>query len=193
MNQDEKSGARCGPASKKETRDSVWSIRRKYADTFFATLFTLWIVMATVVSAMYLDDSSRPATMGTAEWVARTALEILPRLGEATIPVVMTAMILSRPMTAAGGAVVITYDALRERFVLQYRRKQQAIGRAEGLAQGKAEGLTEGRALGLAEGKAQGIAQGEIRANQQSSEWWRNYQNAQAAGLPFDDPPPFVS
>ena len=55
-------------SDRQEPRESVWSVRRKHADTFFATLFTLWIAVAVIVSLIYLNDHSRPAGMGTTEW-----------------------------------------------------------------------------------------------------------------------------
>ena len=37
--------------------------------------------------------------MGTTEWTTRAAVDILLQLGVTTIPVVMTAMIVNRPLT----------------------------------------------------------------------------------------------
>ena len=56
--------------------------------------------------------------------------------------------------------------------------KAEAAGRAEGLEQGRAEGITEGRAAGIAE------------AYQAIAAWNARRLDAEAKGLPFDEPPP---
>ena len=179
MSQAETPGSADEQASKRrEPRESVWSVRRKHADTFFATLFTMWIAIATAVTMLYLNDQSRPEGQQIAEFVVRTAVDILVKLGAATIPVVMTSMILTKPLTIVGGAIVITFEAMKARWVTPVIKKHQERGRAEGIAQG------------ITQGEAQGIAQGEAQANEQWSDWWRRRQEAEANGLPFDEPPP---
>ena len=148
-----------------EPRESVWSVRRKHADTFFATLFTLWIAMVVMATAIYLNDHPKPAEMETAEWITRTAMEILLKLGVGTIPVVMISMIVNRPLTIAGGVIVITFEAAKARWITPVIQKHEARGKAEGIAE----------------------------ANAQWEDWWRRRQEAEAKGLPFDEPPPSVS
>ena len=152
-------------SDRQEPRESVWSVRRKHADTFFASLFTLWIAVAVIMSLIYLNDHSRPAGIGTAEWTTRATVDILLRLGVATIPVVMTAMIVNRPLTIVGGAIVITYAAAKARWVTPVIQKHEARGQARGQAE----------------------------ANQRWQEWWERRQESEAKGLPFDEPPPSVS
>ena len=156
-----------------EPRESVWSVRRKHADTFFATLFTLWIATAVMATVIHLNDHPKPAAMETAEWITRTAVDILLKLGAATIPVVMIAMIMNRPLTTAGGAIVITFEAAKARWVTPVIQKHEARGEVRGEAKGRAKGIAE--------------------ANAQWEDWWNRRQAAEDSGLPFDEPPPSVS
>ena len=162
-------------------RESVWSVRRKHADTFFATLFTLWIAMACLVTTVHLQEHSGRAVPETAEWTARRALDILLDVGVATVPVVMISMILNRPLTIVGAIIVITYRTAEARWITPKIQQHRAKGKAEGLAEGKAEGIAEGKAKGIAE------------ANARWEDWWARRQAAEEAGIPFDEPPPSVS
>lgn len=146
-------------------RESVWSVRRKHADTFFATLYTLWSALAIIIVAFYVKDQVKLPGMNTAEWITRSAPDILPELGAATLPIVLISMAANRPLTTAGGAIVITYEAMRQRWVTPVIQRHEARGRAEG----------------------------EARANKQWIEWWNRRQEAEANGLPFDEPPPSES
>ena len=100
-------------------------------------------------------------------------MEILLKLGVATIPVVMISMIVNRPLTIAGGAIVITFEAAKARWITPVIQKHEARGEARGKARGKAEGIAE--------------------ANAQWEDWWNRRQEAEANDLPFDEPPPSVS
>lgn len=146
----------------REPRDSIWSIRRKHADTFFATLFTLWTATAMAVSFAHRIDHSRPENQHAAEYITRAALEILIMMGPATIAIVVVAMILTPPLTIAGGAIVITYESLKARWVTPVIERHEARGEARG----------------------------EARANQRWNEWWERRQEAESNNLPFDEPPP---
>ena len=156
-----------------EPRESVWSVRRKHADTFFATLFILWIALAAMATAIHLEHHPKPANTQTAEWIARAALDILLKLGPSTIAVVMIAMILNRPLTIAGGPIVITYAAAKERFVYGSRRRRE-----------------QEQAQAVAQAVDQAVGQAVARANAEWEAWWNRYQEAAVAGEPFNEPPP---
>ena len=74
------------------------------------------------------------------------------------------ALIVS-PIIAEGIKMVLA-EILSDRRI----RKARAEGEESGLAKGREEG--------------QNIQQGRWE------NWWQRYQNAQAAGIPFDEPPP---
>ena len=80
-----------------------------------------------------------------------------------------------RALSPGLGVLIISlYHAIANRWVKPVIESHEARGRSEG----RAEDLTEGRAEGLTEGNAR----------------WRDWLNrkneAEAQGLPFDEPPP---
>ena len=50
--------------------------------------------------------------------------------------------------------------------------------------------IAKGRAQGRAEGRAEGLAEGLAEANRRWGEWLQRRNDAEAAGRPFDEPPP---
>ena len=54
----------------------------------------------------------------------------------------------------------------------------------------RAEGIEQGKAEGIEQGKAEGIEQGIATAYQQWQAWNTRRIDAEAKGLPFDEPPP---
>ena len=82
----------------------------------------------------------------------------------------------------AGGVALIVSPTIAEgiRMVLAgiWSERRERKARAEGVERGREEGREQGRE----EGK--NIQQGRWE------DWWQRYQNAQAAGIPFDEPPP---
>ena len=144
---------------REEPRNIVWSVKKKHAETFFATLFTLWTILAIATSVQYFADTPKPTNIETAEWLARSALIISSKMGGTTVLVVLAALLLTPSLTVVGGIIVLSYEAFKLRFVTSQRQKL------------------------LAEGRAQ--------SDQASREWWQRKQTAEAAGQPFEEPPPF--
>ena len=70
-------------------------------------------------------------------------------------------------------------------FGAWYRQRTRERARNEGLA----EGLTEGRAAGREEGRTEGRHEQQERWLQ----WLERRQQAEANGLPFDEPPPSLN
>ena len=65
-------------------------------------------------------------------------------------------------------------------------------GRAEGVAEGVAQGVAQGRVEGVAQGRVEGVAQGAERERRAWTAWNSRRVDAEANGLPFDEPPPAV-
>ena len=149
-----------------EPRESIWSIRRKHTDTFFTTLFTLWLTAAVIITLIYVNDHQKPETMTNTQWVMRSIVAILPELGGITIALVLVSMILNRRLRIAGAVIVLTYEKLKEMMVLSQRRKFRA------------------------EGQVLGEALGEARAHKAWTEWLERKQAAERNQLPFDESPP---
>lgn len=87
-----------------------------------------------------------------------------------------------------GFALPIAYiltEAIDMVFGAWYRQRTRERARNEGLA----EGLTEGRAAGREEGRTEGRHEQQERWLQ----WLERRQQAEANGLPFDEPPPSLN
>ncbi len=54
----------------------------------------------------------------------------------------------------------------------------------------KAEGLEQGIEQGLEQGKAEGLERGKAEVRQQWAGWNTRRVEAEAQGIPFDEPPP---
>ena len=104
-----------------------------------------------------------------------------------------------------GGTAMVTAKYLTKKLIEPLERKRREEleqrferGRAEGVAQGvaqgvergRAEGVAQGRAEGVAQGVAQGVDQGRARERRAWTEWNRRRLEAEANGLPFNEPPP---
>ena len=77
--------------------------------------------------------------------------------------------------------LMILYNIVKEQIeVRQKRRLQKAEerGRAEGIVEGRAEGIVEGR------------TEGKAHAQREWREWLERKEAAEAAGEPFNEPPP---
>ena len=96
-----------------------------------------------------------------------------------------------------GGSAMVTAKYLTKKLIEPLERKRREEleqrferGRAQGVAQGVARGRAEGVAQGRAEGVAQGVDQGMERERRAWTEWNSRRLEAEANGLPFNEPPP---
>ena len=96
-----------------------------------------------------------------------------------------------------GGSAMVTAKYLTKKLIEPLERKRREEleqrferGRAQGVAQGVAQGRAQGVAQGRAEGVAQGVDQGMERERRAWTEWNRRRLEAEANGLPFNEPPP---
>ena len=90
---------------------------------------------------------------------------------------------LARAVAAAVDAAVAEAVAAA---VAEARAEAESQGLEQGREQGLEQGLEQGREQGLEQGRGQGIAQ----ANSRWEEWNGRRLAAEAAGRPFDEPPP---
>ena len=74
-----------------------------------------------------------------------------------------------------------------------YKRRQEAHLEqviAEAAAKARAEGRAEARAEARAEGRVEGRAEALAQSNREWTTWYNRMMEAQAKGLPFDEPSP---
>ena len=118
------------------------------------------------------------------------------------VPLFMVyAIIAVTALDFIGGGIMVTARYLTKKLIepLDKKRKEEmdrlirdsrAEGRAEGREEGVEEGRAEGRVEGVEEGRAEGVAEGAERAFRAWAEWNDRRMEAEADGLPFDEPPP---
>ena len=156
-----------------EDRESIWSISRQDARTFFRLVGVLWI-------AGLAYSSHRARREPTAEWntapsetdgpwphhVGDFVMAALGDFSGVAIAIAIIAMLLTRPLNVAGELLMSLYQAMVNRFVIPVIEAHEARGRAEGVKIGRA------------------AAQAEWQ------EWNRRRMDAEARSRPFDEPPP---
>ena len=75
-------------------------------------------------------------------------------------------------------------------FGTWYRQRTRERARAEGLAEGLEEGKKAGLEAGTKAGRQIGRQQGMQEQHERWLQWLDRRQQAEANGLPFDEPPP---
>lgn len=88
-----------------------------------------------------------------------------------------------------GGTAMVTAKYLTKKLIepLERKRREELEQRFE---RGRAEGVAQGVERGRAEGVAQGVDQGMERERRAWTEWNSRRLEAEANGLPFNEPPP---
>ena len=197
-----------------EERESIWSISRRDARTFFRLVGLLWTAALAYIA---VRQARRPAAEWMTEWpLAPDApwwqyggdfvLATMLVFAAVGVGFAILAMLLTRPLNLAGDVLMTLYQAMVNRFVnpvierhkaegmvvglAKGRVEGRAEGRVEGLAEGRVEGVIEGRVEGLAEGRVEGLAEGQAAERSQWQDWNCRRLAAEAAGQPFDEPPP---
>ncbi len=160
-------------------RESVWSVARAWLPWCLALIFLLTFVWTGFVAWVQITTGNHPSVGPLVESIVIKGASGVPLILVISIAAVTIADI-------AGGAIVVTYRYLNNKFVEPLRRQLREEGKKEGREEGKKEGREEGKK----EGRKEGVAVGEMQANQRWRDWLRRQDEAQAKGEPFDEPPP---
>ncbi len=173
-----------------EDRESIWSIYRRDARTFFRLVSLLWLVALSYIGYKTLKGPAvQWKAVSSESWwqiAGDFALAALHDFSGVGIGIAILAMLLTRPLNLTGELLMSLYQAMVNRFVTPVIEAHKAEGRAEGLVEGRAEGRVEGRA----EGRVEGRAEGRVASNAEWRAWNRRRMDAEAQGRPFDEPPP---
>lgn len=145
-----------------EDRESIWSIYRRDARTFFRLVSVLWLVALVYVGYKTLNE---PATQwksaASGSWwqtAGDFALAVLHDFGGVGVGIAILAMLLTRPLNLTGELLMSLYQFMVNNFVIPVIEKHRDEGRAEERAAWR--------------------------------EWNRRRIDAEAQGLPFNEPPP---
>ena len=146
-----------------ESRESPLSVARKWLPWCLALIFAMTIGWTALVA---WEEVSK----GNHTNLRQTAIAVVHKAAPAAPFFVVYAIMAVSLIDVLGGSIVVTARYLGNKFVEPLIEKHKAEGRAEGRVEGRAEGRTEERLLW--------------------SEWNRRRMEAEAAGVPFDEPPP---
>ena len=129
-----------------EDRESIWSIYRRDARTFFRLVSLLWLVALAYIGYKTLHEP-------TAQWNAAAAgsdvpwwqtagdfaLAVLYDFSGVGIGIAILSMLLTRPLNLTGELLMSLYQAMVNRFVNPVIEARRAEGRIEGRAESNAE------------------------------------------------------
>lgn len=149
-----------------EDRESIWTIYRRDARTFFRLVSLLWLVALTYVGYKTLSEPAAQWKSAVPEsWWQITGdfvLAVLRDFSSIAIGIAILAMLLTRPLNLTGELLMSLYQAMVNRFVTPVIEARREEGRVEGRAESDAAWR----------------------------EWNRRRMDAEGQGIPFDEPPP---
>ena len=145
-----------------EDRESIWSIYRRDARTFFRQVSLLWLVALAYIGYKTFNEPEVPwkaaSSMSWWQVAGDFALAVLHDFSGVGIGIVILAMLLTRPLNLTGEILMSLYQAMVNRFVIPVIEAHEARGRTEERAEWQA--------------------------------WNRRRMDAEAQGQPFNEPPP---
>ena len=153
-----------------DDRESVWSIGRRDARTFFRLLSVLWLAALIYIGYKTLNGpASEWQTAPAGPWwqtAGDFSLAVMHDFGGVGVGIAILSMLLTRPLNLTGELMMSLYQAMVNRYVIPVIEARRAEGRAEGRVEGRAESNAQWRA------------------------WNRRRMDAESLGLPFTEPPP---
>lgn len=159
-------------------RESIWSVSAQWK----AVYFPLFTILTIIISGYIIWHGLTHRPPGD---IHDAIIAIILRLA----PAIIVSAGASVVITELGRYTAMLSDILREKtdkWIANHRRKQLMEAKAKGQAEGRAESQAEARAEGRAEGQA------EARAENQKlwQDWNARRLDHEAAGKPFQEPPP---
>ena len=145
-----------------EDRESIWSIYRRDARTFFRLVGLLWLAALVYVGYKTLNEpASEWQTAPGGPWwqtAGDFALAVLHDFSGVGIGIAILSMLLTRPLNLTGELLMSLYQFMVNNFVNPVIEARRDEGRRENARRWRA--------------------------------WNRRRINAEAQGLPFTEPPP---
>ena len=161
-------------------RESIWSVAKGWLPWYLLLVFLLTFIWAVFVAWVESTYGSYPARALLVE-------ASVIKFSGGILGIAISSLAVITAADTGGGALVVTYRYLNNKFVEPLRRQLRQEGREQGIEQGREEGLEAGIQVGREEGREQ-VQTLKIR----TLEWYVRQQAALAKGEPFDEPPPFI-
>ena len=185
-------------------REPIWSVAGGWLPWYlllFLPLLLGWAVLVAGLESVYGDYLA----------LGLLVKGIIIEISGGVIGIVVFCLAVITAADTGGGAFVVTYRYLNNKFVEPLRRQLRQEGREEGIEQGREEGIEQGIEEGIERGIEEGIERGRQEGREEGREegrqegreqilefrvrtleWYARQQRALARGEPFDEPPPFI-
>ena len=163
-------------------RESPLSIARKWLPWCLALILAMISGWTVLVALEELSGSQHESAAGAVIAVANAAAPVVPLI-------VLYAILVTSALDFLGGLAVVTARFLTEKFIEPMRRKRREE-EERGLEIARAMGMKEGLEQGLERGLEQGLTEGHAEERRMWVEWNQRRLDAEAKGVPFDEPPP---
>ena len=165
-------------------RESIWSVAKGWLPWYLLLVFLLTFIWAVFVAWVESTYGSYPAR-------ALLVKAIVIKFSSGILGIAISSLAAVTIADTGGGALVVTYRYLNNKFVEPLRRQLRQEGLEQGLEQGREEGREEGIEAGIQVGREEGREQVQT-LKIRTLEWYARQQAALAKGEPFDEPPPFI-
>ena len=156
-------------------RESILSVARKWLPWCLSLIFILTIGWTALIA--YTEIASGPERS-----FVQTFIAIVNGSATAHPAIILYSFLIVTAVDAAGGFIMVTKRYLEEKWLKPQRERL----RKEAREKGREEGREEGREVGREEGREVGRAQ--------ERQYWigreRRRLEAEAKGIPFDEPFP---
>ena len=151
------------PSLPEQNREGMWSIPASFLYVYFGLMVLLCVPpLAVIISEQIAALPGGSWWMNLITVVRESATEFGPvGLGNAIVSLII----------AQGGFIIM---------VLYYHMMSKLV----------APVIKRHEERGAARGRAEGLAEGHAESNKKWREWNRRRMDAEARGLPFDEPPP---
>ena len=185
-------------------RESIWSVAKGWLPWYLLLVFLLTFIWAVFVAWVESTYGSYPAR-------ALLVKASVIKFSGGILGIAISSLAVITAADTGGGALVVTYRYLNNKFVEPLRRQLRQEGLEQGIEQGREEGREEGLEAGIQVGREEGREEGleaGIQVGREEGleqgreqvqtlkmrtlEWYARQQAALAKGEPFDEPPPFI-
>ncbi len=163
-----------------ETRTGILNIPTRLIRWFSSFFTAVWLILTAITSYNSVSIHTGLSWDGQIVGIVTAGA---PNIGFA-LPI---AYIFTEAIDMVFGAWY------RQRTRERARNEGLAEGLTEGRAAGREEGRTEGRTEGREEGRTEGRTEGRHEQQERWLQWLERRQQAEANGLPFDEPPPSLN
>ena len=136
-------------------REPIWSVARKWLALCLGLIFAMTIGWTVLVARAVIGS-------GEYEGVTETAIAVVTIASSAVPLIVVYSMFIVVLLDTAGGAIVVTYRYLSDKFLEPQREKLRREGQEQGAA----------------------------KVQRAWEDWLRRKEEAEGKGETFDEPPP---